>query len=423
MFNVSKVVDDEGDLVQLPRSILNDRNRFKPITAIILRYCSERGLAIDNAMLTVDPKGPMDQIERLGFVCNVYSDNPLFHSHGVANMVYEQCTKYVSLNTNVPRREFELFVLGRIAARFYQYPSVKAIRAGHTMDHVRYHLQEYKLDVEVLDPEIQLIGIYRQLYRPYPENWHKYQHFENVLFGLLDKRYGGAQTEGGVTREHSKTARTVRRQLYELLPDAMPEAVIVGPWALKTLIGVDPEWEKLQLLVEPFEPETLVQRLNNMLGDTELRFSWDVQDATILDDYWLKRCTFRIHLDGEKVPILDVFNSLEYEIIPYVEREGYRVGNPFVIARFLLVDRWVLSLLHSIKLVPEDMYKRKAASIYRWIHRLRKLDDLCWGEQYAGVYKDLVVERRRFIREQEKYPRYEPELYKRAHDHLRTLEK
>lgn len=431
MFNVSHVINDEGDLVQVPQPIMNDRDRFKPITTVILQYCAERGLSVYNPILTIDPTAPKDIISRVGFPVNIYSDNPLFHSHGVANAVFEKCTAYVSLTTHLPRREFELYVLGRTAARFYQYPNIKTIRAGQIMEHVRYNLPDYNgISILVLDPEIQLINIYHRLYRPQPKDWHESKHFEQILFGLLEKRYskhGGETLEmdgvDGGSRDSSSTTRMVRQQLYKALPDAMPDAIIVGAWALKVLLDADPEWEKLQLLVETFEPDTLQERFNNMLGETDVRFSYDTVDVVILDDYWLRRCTFRINIDGKAMPVLDVFNSLEYEIVPYVERKGYRVGNPFVIARFLLIDRWVLALLRSIDKVPQDMYRRKAASVYRYLQRLRKLHDMCYGDQYSGTYKDLRVERQKFIREQEKYPRYEPQSYKHQHGHLRTFEK
>lgn len=423
MFNISKIVDDDGDLRAVPPAIKSDRKRFHPVTKIILQYCVDNNLAISNPMLLVHNDNPVEQDLQISFVVNVYSDNPLLHANNLSNAIFEQCTRYIFLKTLIPYKEFELYVLARVTAKFYSYPSINDRRSGNSMVNISRVLKRFdNIKINLFDPEIQLINIYHKLYRPFPDDWHEYLHLEKVLFEAFRWRY---ETRKGGSKDSkeskSQVGKRLRGVIYDHLNDSFAESILVGAWALKSLLDVDPEFEKIQLLVEPYDTDTWATRFTNVLGT---KVSYDIADATILDDYWLKRCTFKVIHNGEKIPIIDIFNSLDYEIIPWVTSpNGHRVGNPYVLSRFLLIDRWVLSLLSAMNVVPHDLYTKKAAAVHKYITKLRTMKDLCFGDNYSGTYRDLVVERRKLIREQERFLPYEPEGYLEQHGKLRTMEK
>ncbi|MEY4847635.1 MAG: hypothetical protein RLZZ36_748, partial [Pseudomonadota bacterium] len=59
-------------------------------------------------------------------------------------------------------------------------------------------------------------------------------------------------------------------------------------------------------------------------------------------DVRLQRLTLTVASTHHRVVIMEIYNLALYELVPYVNRGPLRIGSPFVILRFLLMQLWLL---------------------------------------------------------------------------------
>lgn len=448
MFNISKVLVD-GELTHVPPEIQADRDRFHPITALVLAYCAQHELAVNNPNLIVYNDVPMDHLQRTTFVVDVYSDNPLKHGNDITNEIYEQCTKYVFLKTVIPSRDLEINVLGRLCVKLHRYPSIKQQNVSSSMTHITRVLKQFNdTRVTIIDPAVQLLETYHRLYKPFPETWKSVRQIEKILFESYRWQVPGVDdptsspyfaVQAGRSRSQSRartstrtstpahdtnTAVQIRTELYSRISTCYPEVVLLGSWAMKSL--ADPQLvhtthDRLQMMVLPFEPDAWLEKFRNIVSEYPL--SVNTLDVPVLDDYWLKRCTVSATINGERVAIAELYNSLAYEMVPYVETtSGHRVGNPWVLARFLLVDRLVTSFLVATHTLTSAVLERRSTDVFNNIKRLRELHTLRGGDAHEGIYRDQRMMLKLLVQSQDKkiYP-YEPDTHMQRDGHLREI--
>lgn len=381
--------------------IKKERESFKPIVETLINYVKEHKLCFSN------PEWMATDV--LPDVFSVWSPDALVDANNITNEIYSKNCKVVFMKTNVPYMEFEISVLGRRFIRVNGYPRVRAMKTDKLFKTV-----EHK-GIAFMDPEIELIDIYHQLYAPWPDEWPTAQILEAKMFDIHDTKGGDAK------HDFNAETHSIRASLFDQLATS-DMGILVGQWAYKEISGKTPQNEKLQLLVPSgWTPDIVVQKLENLLrGVTKYKLSYKTEDVFIPKDLWLKRTTYYFNIGDKRAPIVDSYNSQDYEMVPYnLSERGVKIGNPFVICRFLMIDRWVISVLVQLGVLNAQSAKNKIASIYRTIADIRTREG--FGDQYDGVYKDINVEKRKFIKEQEGFRSYVPYQYEQKFGKLRTV--
>jgi hypothetical protein len=318
----------------------------------------------------------------------------------------------------------------------YAYPQIKRVDTYKLFTHIDVEHTELG-NLSFLDPEVEIMQQYHILYSPFPDQWEKAIMLEDEMFGIITTRYLGGKTvaEGAAPLKGSmKSAHVLKKTIYDGLATS-DMGILVGHWAYYTITlhggqggqgGSEPLGEKVQIVIHPdTTPESIGEKLDNILRDkTNFKVSWRTEDAFIPHDYWLKRTTYYLTFesgDKSRVPILDTFNSQDYELVPFHIVGGIKIGNAYTICRFFMVDKWILNVLEAMGLVPQQIAKTKIISMYRKINVLRKMSDLIFGDQYDGIFRDLTAEKRKLIKEQEKYSPYVPYMYELRNQRLRVL--
>jgi hypothetical protein len=268
---------------------------------------------------------------------------------------------------------------------------------------------------KIFDTIVELINIYHTLYKPFSDSWKKYQEIEQKIFPIArasvkEVKEVHAKVKGG----DRDTNEYVNLEFVDL-------GILIGAWAIKDLYGTDPKNEKLQLIAD-ITPGCMEDKINGVLrGEYEHKVTYHTDQVLIPNDIWLKRTTFYIYMDNEKIPVMDCFNSTTYEIVPFIlSPRKVKVGNDFVLCRFLFIDIWTLRFLNLLGHIPDDSMINKIYANLNTVNMLRDKKNK-YGVDYDGVYKDLVVERRKALKEEEKYRPYIPYLYIQNFNKLRIL--
>jgi hypothetical protein len=159
------------------------------------------------------------------------------------------------------------------------------------------------------------------------------------IIGAAQKRRREREREHGREREREH----VREHHKDILPAG---AILIGDAALKQLGLIDAPRRHLQCLSNMPIGE-LAKRVERKVGrPVRVVRYW----TGIPSDFQLSKHTIYVlspgREDGGQRPILDVYNSPSYEMIPLAKGGGHApIAGLFVLLRFLLVDLWILRMI------------------------------------------------------------------------------
>ncbi len=163
-----------------------------------------------------------------------------------------------------------------------------------------------------LNPILQLVEIYRGLYSPHRAgDWVQLAEAEAVCFAAITEKY----------RPES------RNNSVDYTPG---EWIVIGAAACKAH-GVNCAASRLQLIAPNFDLGGVAAVLDCKMTElTAVSVTYDISDFRLV----------RHTVSRKGVIVCDVFNSAEYELIPYIVRDGRRFGSVWVLLRFMMVDEW-----------------------------------------------------------------------------------
>ena len=407
---IPSVTSDQ--LEKARKYIQEDRSFFNPIYHRILEFAKSRKLKLSNPDCLAEPG-------KIPNVITLYSSNALRDSNDLSNVLFDH-SPIIFLKTVIPYEEFDVSILNRHVVKFLAYPKVKHIKTDQIFQSIPVKINNTTLDN--IDPKIELIEIYHQLYMPFPEKWDMALKLEDEIFRQVSK-----VTEGGAKRgiqERNEFTRKVRTALYDAMEYNDLGAILIGHWGYYELFpDSDPHNEKIQFITD-LEPSTIQEKVENILRDvTPLKLNHKTEETHIPHDPHLRRTTYYFEFKGARIPLFDTFNSSTYEMVAWIGigDKKIRVGNPYVLSRFFLIDRWILNVLHKGGLIPEDVYRNKSIALVDKVSELRGKKELTGGTDYIGVYKNFVIERRKLLKQEEKFRPYRPLEYKARFGSLRAM--
>jgi hypothetical protein len=203
---------------------------------------------------------------------------------------------------------------------------------------------------------------------------------------------------------------------------------------------------RIQLLTEN-NLEDEGKLLSNIGQKHKIDIQWSISMPKYIDDFYLKRLTAYIMIDGKKQTLLDMFNYGEYNLIGYntiqlsgissisggsrksKKRDGkhdgkhnskhdgkhndrrgdthtLKYGSVYILMRFRLIDEWIFNLLYELKSIPESYAKDMIKHVRTGYLEISNYIDhhLSTDEQiilyiskleYIGIYKDINIELKR----------------------------
>lgn len=210
--------------------------------------------------------------------------------------------------------------------------------------------------IPCMGPEVQLIDTYRSLCDPdRAPGWPDLMQAERRLRRRLQESmkakigeatkgaHGGAQPRGNAGFWAALLATYAPGGGRVIIGQAAsdPRAILQGHMRLQ--------------LVSARRPADEAGELRKLADAHDLRVETAVSEPRVPTDLQLQRLTgYFVGRDQKRQPFIDVYHLGQDELVPWVEPKGaagVRVGAPFVVLRFYLVDLWTMMLLLHVKIV------------------------------------------------------------------------
>lgn len=298
-------------------------------------------------------KNKLDEKEDIGFIIKYIHDN---------------WSKYVIAKKVINGAEYSIAVNGMRLCDVILDGSVSSAKKG---------------GIVFSSPMYQLMDVTYNLYSPIPEIWEENINMYKQLIGLVNSDEKAINERQGLRGELEDYI--VKNLKYiDLGLVLFTDKSIVNNFGLRFIGGEDVE-EKLFLLTRTFLDSKNMER---KIIITKKRIKMD----------FIQYCDLYIlNLGGEdEFPILRIYNNLSYEIIHYTG------GKVFAMCGVHILLKEYLSIVESKEW--SDNYKlvkkigilgilRENADIVKFLSAPEQILKYA----YAGVYRDLKVERRKHI--------------------------
>jgi hypothetical protein len=464
----STILSDEQYIKSLEinasKHIEEDRKKFEPIYKTIETFIKNNSFIISQPKLAYEDKVDLISLN----IITIYCENIYRNSLKLVNLICDALIKvndgneenilsndvnprWLSLRTVVAHEEINIFYDGRPLIIFKAVHPYKNISTFKMLIPTKSKTGFFtNSELLILPPELELMDIYHKLYSPdKAEIWEELLQTEYHLFESFIKRKkeiigGGKDCQSSIITN----IETVKRMIVLDFIRNQP-LILIGDWAIKLIeFGetgktIQNNYEKLQIIIDS-PIEDFVVLLDNFLKDvTPYKSTHREEKLHVIVDQRLKKYTFYMSglcsVSGNKIekPFLDVFNSGRYEIVPYrISKEfnksntkdypeDIKIGNPYVILRFLLLDIWILRLIKNLGLLTISILETKINNIYAIIEMIKNprkltnfIDKVFQHNNYLGTYQSLLLFQKNKISEA-KFAPYTPFYWKKMNNNYR----
>jgi hypothetical protein len=380
------------------RRIAEDRAVYDPARQKVFGYCRTHDLIVSDVGKLLGISDPSDATIR------IYCDKAMHHAKAIADLLYPM-SKWTRMRAAVVDEEY--IVEFEIVPLVY----VTAIRS-HRNIALRTLLSPVELDGTLyMSPEIELIDLCRRLYNP-ADDWDEAPRVQPLLdmvrARVKSKVLGGKKHPSKKKCVACGRGDLVSMQKLILTEFRDVEHAIVGHWAQSIMDGTLPDAEKLQLIVKG-DMDAILQRIVDITqSHSKFDITFAKQHLYIPKDFRTARYTVYVmypSFHGNKPikkPLMDIFNSGNFELIPYEIHSGYRIANSYVRIRLLLVDLWIVRLVHAIELINTDLLRKRIEFIMSAIDAIKVAEPA----QYFGVHSDYSIAKKIATLGKQQFPYY-----------------
>lgn len=238
----------------------------------------------------------------------------------------------VTLRTSIDNREYSIEVDGRTVVRIWSAGRHGDTEIIDTMTKVEGVSPITGNKIAVVGAEIALLDTTRALYTPHLAGTWDAEYANYVsLIGLFIKSSGDIL--GGASRKPK------RAKIEIDLPDG---CTWIGERALEKL-GIVQRTDRHRQCISALPIAEVAKRVGARVGRAVRVVKYFVG---LPGDFQLTKHTiYTILGDGGQRPVLDVYNTTSYELIPLAKKG---VAGMFVIMRFLLVDLWIMRVVNRV---------------------------------------------------------------------------
>lgn len=398
----------------------NDRALYRPFFEQVERFCIANNVLVGGKigidLLMGKP------LTKDSFIWDLYTEDTFNTTKALATELSKVHSphinpNYIGVRTEIRHREFTIVINTRALIRVYnmdQYRGLKLFDLMGPATRTSYFISE---PIKCMPEEIQLIEIYHALYTPGKLSmWEEYTQAEAKIYSLIRDTLGEKALktiEGG--------APSVRvGDIADLIISKWAKGrdhVIIGDYAFDAL-GLTKNPSRLQIITD--KPiDTVTAEIQSLLSREGSKLSPFGQTLThvryplnIPTDFQITKHTIYIASEKDKTPIMDVFNSSAYEVIPYKIGDGdyakVKIGNPWVLMRFKFIDLWVLKLILNLGKENSNYMKSRIRAVLESMEALHSIIeqsiktsplDLFQLTNYVGSYTSESVAKKKIIKE------------------------
>ena len=394
-----------------------ERLKYEKAYKIIDKYLLENNMIINNPNLLTRTES-IDDFQYL-----VYSREGFPKCNNLVNLLTKKTPYLWKLRTVFGNHTYHIYLDTRLilVCKELKLPeSVKIIEPLKRNSHTTGK------PVWVMSPEMMLLDVYRQLYSPASAgSWEDLVKKEDKLFEILTSRK--KDIVGG---KISKRLRDdLEKRLLRYIGDS--NHILIGEHACKHLIDSEVITPVIEVLARDLNVDELKNVIHEIISDPVIRYDRELQ---IVEDFRLMRTTIKVGTQDDSIEVMYIYNSPVYDLVPFSIIDGIRVGNPFVVMRFLLINIWIVRWLRERGSINQAFATRKVSHQIGLVLKIRKaLGDISLSSEggklglfqrknYLGCYlSDQLALKLQALDSDRRYPDYVPLAYKRQFGNFRTL--
>lgn len=447
--------------------IIKERKQYDFIYKIIEKYVKNNNILLggDHSIYLLSEEDKIkEELFLAQFEYSLYTEDAFYHANNLSNIIASQLTlssqkskiftnrqesrTIVILKTQIAYQTYLIQIDGRNIIYLYNLREYKGVKPVDIIKPIKLKsspAQKQKNDKKnnnflLISPEMHLIEIYRDLYSPHKAGeWDIRLIEEKSLYQLLKQKdiaNTDLSVQGGWSRQDIESA------LLDQFVSKYP-VILIGEHACKILIDHKPQIPVIQIIStrsveEDFE---IIKKIIHSI-DPNIPVLKFTNNLHIMNDFRVKRTTVKIKTSEGARDVMYIYNSAQYDLVPFSDVNQFNIGNPFVILRFLLIDIWILRWIRGIGNIDEKFAQLRTNSILELFTNLHQhitdpennvREDLITSESPLGVFQrenylgELNLEeiaRKEFkIKMPKHYTDYLPQLYKIQQNHYRELTK
>lgn len=352
-----------------------DRMRYKAFIEAGEYFIAKHGLIIGGPSATRFLLGqPAPSIAT--FQYDLFSNRVAMHARELGDALFQLdpqgLSHYTTVLTKVADYLLTVMVDGRELFNLMYIPNHQGVRITEIITTTTRPAQfatdssGAPLGILCASPEIQLIAIYAALCNPAKAaEWESLLAEESGLRALLGEK-GNQVPDLACTLGGAARPSRFRQVLWDkYIPG--PGRVLIGPAAIARLTEKKSALcgGRLQVITAG-RLEGDAQEITALAKSAGAEVSWKINDPKIPMEHRIRRMTIYTVNAGRRDPILDIYNSACFDLVPYVASPGtgIKVGTPFVLMRYRLIDLWTIQFLVRMGAVHENFAQMQITEIW-----------------------------------------------------------
>jgi hypothetical protein len=379
--NYLKTLDNVIDKAKKSKHVI--QKNFFPIYNGVEKYVKDNNLILSNVETLINKEKTTLRSY------TIFGDNIFIHANNLANAI-AKITVYVTMYTNSKNEDFSITVNG---TRFIQLFNIK--------NSLRKVIVPVTVGgISMYPPEFELIELYHKLYLPnYADEWEKLQELEvEIRKQMYDRRkiLGGYHYKNIHQKNQNHKGTFVDNNIILNWLKGRSDYVLVGVNAINILNGFNNYYQKVQILTS-CSTEMIVSEFSNLIFQyIGFHITHKSHSANISFEPRMQKTVVSVTIPDPKrgnrtIHLMDIFNSPQYELVPYTTYSDLNIGYSNVLRMFILVDLWFLRILFAINLTNELSLKQSIDFIFENLSNVDKISLSKYSrELYLGTYVDLI---------------------------------
>jgi hypothetical protein len=438
----------------------NDRMLYRVFFELTERFCAEHHVIIGGrigADLLVGRAFTKDS-----FQWDLYCDDAFANAKLLTGVLATAHSPHipartVALDTNIKHKEFTISVNARPLFKIFALDKYRGVDMAKLMKPPTRPGYFTESPMLCISEELQLIDMYRALYSPsHIADWATDLETESALFPMVCGAGRDATINASpANKPQHASICAIHAKLMSYKDPRDHDYVLIGDLAL-LMRGIDDtarsggHSSRLQFITgAPIE--SVVVHFDRVIkgargtGRTGGAVSGGIVGGSngskaasmtaskiifaryllnIPGDFQIVKYTLYLTTGKDQTPLADVFNSAQYELIPFTpityENQGaaasYRVANLWVLMRFLFIDIWALRLIAALSGGSPDakISTRKASAAAVRACIVADVASTFQLVNYTGVYVNEAVAKKKLIKALgDRFPPYYPAQVKK----------
>lgn len=311
-------------------------------------------------------------------IFTIYSNKPMKHSNDLANLLYTEYDNHIALYTHLPNKEFMIQI------------------DGNNMIYI--YLCRDSIENQIY---LELMFEYKKLYTI--NNFYS----EIIESDLIDN----------IPKIENNDKEIKITYKYKILKDFYEtnelDIILLDYYAL---ISENINYNTTMNMIIDTDIKIIKKILDKIIKKNKIKAKINIisnDSYYIAHDFRLKKETIYMTINNTKIYLMNIYNSMQYEILPIrTNINKFMIPHRVVLLRFLFIDLYL-----------NKLYNAHLDNIYYLIQEINKIDDSRENCIWVGIYRDESNDKILEIKNNERqyFPYYPQKYYINNNNNLRYI--